>query len=175
MTKMSNALMVMAFVPILFLNADEQARAAYRISASGGSSIGEALTNQKYWLDADGNACAESDTLDSNADYLVGLSDVADTVHAKMIRTSKTADVVFSGRSLTIGDDSWGKGDGVLYVSKRNYKTTFLNDGLFLRFGRIELLNDSNADFKIDGKVTIVADGTSRRSFNIGANGTLVG
>lgn len=175
MTKRNSALMVMALVPFLFLNADEQARATYRISAAGGSSLGEALTNQKYWLDADGNACEESDTLDSNADYLIGLSDGEDKVHAKMIRTSKTADVVFSGRSLTIGDDSWGKGDGVLYVSKRNYITTFLNDGLFLRFGRIELLNDSNADFKIDGKVTIVADGTSKRSFNIGANSTHVG
>ena len=171
MTKKSRCiLMAMALAPFVFLNAEEQARAVYRISAAGGNAIGDALKNQRYWLDSDGNECAESEVLDSTADYLVGYKNPdRGTVYAKAIRTSKLNDTDFSGRSLTIGDGSWSKGDGVLYVSEKDYRTSFLNEGLFLRFGRIALLNDSNADFHIDGKVTILADGTSKGVFNIGS------
>ena len=162
--------MAMVIAPIAFLNAEEHDRAVYRISATGGALKGEALINQAAWLDDKGKQCEETTVLDANADYLVGYKNPdKGTVYSKAIRTSDSSDVVFSGRSLTIGDDSWSKGDGVLYVSRKNYKTSFSNEGLFLRFGRIALLKDSNAEFNIYGKVTILADGTDKRTFNIGS------
>ena len=150
------------------LFADEPVPAVYRLSASGNTALGGALTNAVYWLDESGSQCAESETLDSTADYLVSWKypDKGET-YSKAIRTSKTGDIVFAGRSLTIGDDHWSKGDGILYLSAKNIKTTFANDGLFLRYGSIKLLNDNNANYEIYGKVTVLADGSDKGTFNI--------
>lgn len=156
------------------LCADEPVPAVYRLSASGSTALGGALTNAVYWLDESGSQCAESSTLDSTADYLVSWKHPDRGVtYSKAIRTSKTGDIVFAGRSLTIGDDYWSNGDGILYLSAKNIKTTFANDGLFLRYGSITLLNDNNANYEIYGKVTVLADGSDKGTFRISRNGTL--
>lgn len=156
------------------LCADEPVPAVYRLSVSAKNVLGGALTNAVYWLDESGSQCAESSTLDSTADYLVSWKyPDRGVTYSKAIRTSKTGDIVFAGRSLTIGDDYWSKGDGVLYLSAKNIKTTFANDGLFLRYGSITLLNDNNANYEIYGKVTVLADGSDKGTFFISRNDTL--
>lgn len=161
-----------AYSPLL---AEESAPVIYRLSKSASSVKGGALTNAVYWLDESGVLCAASETLDSNADYLVGLKypDKDGEMYCKTIRTSDSQDIVFAGRSLTIGDDTYSKGYGVLYFSSYQYKATFLNEGLFLRYGRMELLKHSNVEFNAYGKVTILADETEKGNFYITRNDAL--
>ena len=160
-----------AYSPLL---AEESAPVIYRLSESASSVKGDALTNAVYWLDESGVLCAASETLDSNADYLVGLKypDKNGDTYCKTIRTGEQ-DIVFAGKSLTIGDDTWSKGAGVFYFSRYTGKVTFLNEGLFLRYGRMELLKHSNVEFNAYGKVTILADETEKGNFYITRNDAL--
>ena len=156
------------------LCADEPVPAVYRLSVSGNTALGGALTNAVYWLDESGSQCAESETLDSNADYIVGLKspDKNGDTYCKNIRTGEQ-DIVFAGKSLTIGDDTWSNGAGVFYFSRYTGKVTFLNEGLFLRYGRMELVKHSNVEFNAYGKVTVLADGSGKGNFYITRDGTL--
>jgi hypothetical protein len=156
------------------LFAEESAPVIYRLSKSASTVMGGALTNAVYWLDESGVLCAASETLDSNADYIVGLKypDENGDTYCKNIRTGEQ-DIVFAGKSLTIGDDTWSYGDGVFYFSRYKGAVRFLNEGLFLRYGRMELLKHSNVEFNAYGKVTILADGTEKGNFYITRNGTL--
>jgi hypothetical protein len=115
------------------LFAEESAPVIYRLSKSASTVMGGALTNAVYWLDESGVLCAASETLDSNADYIVGLKypDENGDTYCKNIRTGEQ-DIVFAGKSLTIGDDTWRYGDGVFYFSRYKGAVRFLNEGLFL-------------------------------------------
>ena len=149
------------------LLAEESAPVIYRLSKSASNVLGGALTNAVYWLDESGAQCAESATLDSNADYIVGLKrpDENGATYCKNIRTGEQ-DIVFAGKSLTIGDDTWSDGDGVFYFSRYKGTVRFLNEGLFLRYGRMELVKHSNVEFNAYGKVTILADGSGKGNFH---------
>ena len=147
----------------------------YRLGSSGFTATG-AMTNGVWWLDSEDNPCAESESLDPAADYLVAPKQGTE-LFASGIRTCAGCDTVFSGHSLTIGDGSWSKGYARLYLSDSSpYTATFGNEGLRLEFGSISLLDTANATFDLYGKTTVLATGSGNSVFHVtGGNASYSG
>lgn len=142
-----------------------------RLGTAGFADPG-AMTNGVFWMDAQTNACAVSESLDPQTDYIVGtLRYTGSTPFAAGIRTFDDKDTVFSGRSLTIGEPTYSKGYARLYIKRdsRRRKAIFENDGLFLQFGCIGGLGRNNAEYDVYGKMTVLATGTGNKVFNVGS------
>lgn len=148
--------------------------ALYRLKAGGDhpNYAGGAMTNGVWWLDEENNQCPESSSLDPSADYVVSRpwynSSTSESPYAAAIRTALDADTVFGGRSLIIGESTWSKAYARLYLSAGSpYRSTYLNEGLVLKFGYVSLLDSKDAEFDVYGKITVLSTGSGNSTFRV--------
>ena len=148
-TKARKALAMMA---MMVVSVAATAAGTYYLSASGSGQNGVAFDTASYWQDAYGNPCTE---FDSTADYHVG--------EARSLNTRKgyqTADSVFPGNSVTIGDIANAK-NGFLYITGDSL-TSFPRDGLKLARGQVVNTYAASAMHRISGHVEVLSSSANQ-------------